>query len=199
MVPMLSLCTFVCASTLLVTSGLGTEFDFCPDGYYFSFIDRRCRKCSLCPTNQVIKNPCTKYSDQKCSPFKFNDYISGGELSNQNQIDDFYGENVYYALTSDKKKNIRVSSQGKSRVEDLGNHTTVEKEDREYWKTLAFALIGLLSVLIIVATAVVLLACRKLQTVTVIKQSDEGEMGKYFICFVCFFFSFLMYLSVFCK
>lgn len=93
-------------------------------------------------------------------------------------------ENDYYTLNTEIK-DVRISSRRKAHAEGMESPTTMEKEDREYWKTLAIALIGLLSVLIIVATVVVLLACRKLQRATVIKQPDEGDMGMYFVSIVC--------------
>uniref|UniRef100_A0A0B6YZT1 TNFR-Cys domain-containing protein n=1 Tax=Arion vulgaris TaxID=1028688 RepID=A0A0B6YZT1_9EUPU len=171
-----SLCVLVVvfASQLILSLSLRT--DLCQDGHFYSLIDNRCKKCSTCPTNQIIKHPCTKYADLKCGPFKFNDFPDvGNELSYQSPGDDLFDENYYYTLNVSKKKN-RAPARAKSHNEEMENPTTIEKEDREYWKTLAFALIGLLSVLIIVATVVVLLACRKLQRATVIKQPDDGDM-----------------------
>ncbi|CAG5133461.1 unnamed protein product [Candidula unifasciata] len=172
MSPLFSLCLLM---NVLTFSG-GSSASHCEDGNYYSIIDNLCKKCSSCPTNQIIKHPCTNYADIKCGPFKFIDFPDpGNELPYRSSADEMFDEKDYYTLNT-KIKDVRTSSRRKSSAHDMESPTTMEKEDREYWKTLAIALIGLLSVLIVVATIVVLLACRKLQKAAVIKQPDEGDM-----------------------
>ncbi|BFZ15707.1 hypothetical protein BsWGS_18746 [Bradybaena similaris] len=176
MVPLFSVCFVMGALAPQLLFITGSSISHCEDGHYYSIIDNLCKKCSSCPTNQIIKHPCTNYADIKCGPFKFIDFPeSGSDLPDHSNLDDVFDENDYYTLNT-KIKDVRISSRRKAHAEGMESPTTMEKEDREYWKTLAIALIGLLSVLIIVATVVVLLACRKLQRATVIKQPDEGDM-----------------------
>ncbi|KAI8781142.1 CAunnamed protein product [Biomphalaria glabrata] len=143
--------------TLVTQISLGFKSPRCGKNSFYDNRTKQCRICSTCPNNQIIKIPCSETADLECGPFNFSNtdtYIMKSYQKNAEYVDvgDNYNEN-----------------------EDEEEPTTIEKEDREYWKSLAFALIGLLSILIIVATVVVLVACRKLQRASVIKQPDDGE------------------------
>ncbi|XP_005099486.1 uncharacterized protein LOC101850175 [Aplysia californica] len=150
----------------------GNDSHSCDQGHYFDFRKDFCRPCSpKCPDNQIIKIPCAEFTDLQCEPFIFKE-ISGFDV----------GTIISYPNSLDKSledNNFNVKNKGsnseKSKNRKSDGPTTVEKEDQEYWKALAFALIGLLSVLI-VATVVVLFACCRLQRAAAAKQQDDGEM-----------------------
>lgn len=149
----------VCISSKSMSCGQGNFYDARKD---------ECKKCTVCPINHIIKTPCSTFEDQECSPFSFDEFSE----FDSNIFKTYPTEHISPGVDEENVKPKRFYG----KVADDHGPTTVEKEDREYWKTLAFALIGLLSVLIIVATVVVLVACRRLQKATVIKQPDETDM-----------------------
>ncbi|CAL1548314.1 unnamed protein product [Lymnaea stagnalis] len=162
---------FIFAGTIVsqINLCISSKSTSCGQGNYYDSRKNECKKCSVCPINHIIKTPCSTFEDQECSPFSFDEFSE-------------FDTSVLRAYPTghinpgvDEEDNIKPK-RSHNKVTDDHGPTTVEKEDREYWKTLAFALIGLLSVLIVVATVVVLVACRRLQKATVIKQPDEGDM-----------------------
>ncbi|XP_046367986.1 uncharacterized protein LOC124143170 [Haliotis rufescens] len=124
---------------------------------FFNEDTQACEQCSKCPQNKIIKEPCTETQDVQCKSFT--------EFRNFNQID-----TVQY--TNDKEE------EGAS---DPGHDITIKeipaitKDEGEYWRNLAFALIGVLCALIVVATIIVLCACRKLHETAALKRPEEDD------------------------
>lgn len=139
----------------------------CRAGHFYDSITEQCKKCSNCPANQLVTKTCSQFADLEC----------GSLDSNIDVL--FDTKNGVLSIDVDTGTPKRTSKEKSSLIVNEDEGPTVEKEDREYWKTLAFALIGLLSVLIIVATVIVLMAFRKLQKVAVIKQPEENDIGNY--------------------
>jgi hypothetical protein len=146
----------------------------CSQGYFWNTSELKCQACTVCPPNQnfIIREPCSRDKDTVCGHFT--------EFSSFNQIktnDESFVEfdsveaEEYGDIGSNDGHSVRL---GGSRSQ---NEPIVEKDDGEYWKNLAFALIGMVCILIIVATVVVLIACRKLHRTNVIKRPDEEEGG----------------------
>ncbi|KAK6191387.1 hypothetical protein SNE40_003091 [Patella caerulea] len=123
---------------------------YCPHGEYLNAILNKCLNCSTCPDNQIFRVPCTNISDTVCGPF---------EEFNHFKHEDRTQVGVYL----DEEPGIEVEG-----------IPTKSSEDH-YWKKLAFALIGVLCVLIIVATMVVWYACRKLHTSVQRKRADDED------------------------
>ncbi|XP_059158250.1 uncharacterized protein LOC131942384 [Physella acuta] len=141
-----------------------SKIGVCRAGHFYDTIAEKCKKCSLCPANQLVKTQCSQFADLEC----------GSLDSNIDVL--FDTKNGVLSIDVDTGTPKRTSKEKPSLIVNEDEGPTVEKEDREYWKTLAFALIGLLSVLIIVATVIVLMAFRKLQKVAVIKQPEENDI-----------------------
>lgn len=146
----------------------------CDQNHFWDDVENVCRQCSLCPLNQIIRAPCSKYTDIVCWPFR--------EFSDFNQFNGFAPS---YPLEYDR---VSTSQTGRTFGENrrqatqnagvMQNEPMIEKEDGEYWKNLAFALIGVVCILIIVATIIVLLACRKLHESSNLKKPEEDD-GKH--------------------
>lgn len=149
----------------------------CDHHHYWDSINRVCRPCAKCPMNEIIRKPCSRLRDTVCGPFR--------EFSYFNQIDSLDPPYTSYGYESF----IGENSSGGDHTRDyprksggLQNEPIVEKDDGEYWKNLAFALIGVVCVLIFVATVIVLLACRKLHETSAVKRPEE-EDGEFRLLF----------------
>ena len=66
---------------------------------------------------------------------------------------------------------------------EIDEMPTITKDVGQYWKNLAFALIGVLCALIVLATIIVFFACRKLQSTTHIKSPEEYDGETFLFCF----------------
>lgn len=162
-------------SSLLVgvsLCGLGNSLQ-CERHFYWDATGRVCRPCSRCPRNLIIRTPCGEHSDTVCGPFR--------EFSFFNQPDsiDLSFPSLDYDIDNDSEGD-GFDEKGrhyptKTGVRGTHNEPMIEKDDGEYWKNLAFALIGVVCVLIFVATVVVLIACRKLHETAALKRPDEDD------------------------
>ncbi|KAK7468123.1 hypothetical protein BaRGS_00036638 [Batillaria attramentaria] len=166
-------------SSLLVgvsLCGLGNSLQ-CDSDFYWDASGRICRPCSRCPRNLIIRTPCGEHSDTVCGPFR--EFL----FFNQHDNVDLSFPSLPYDTDSDsgtaseeENSDERVRQYPKkTAVGGLQNEPMIEKDDGEYWKNLAFALIGVVCVLIFVATVVVLMACRKLHETAALKRPDEDE------------------------
>ncbi|RUS74938.1 hypothetical protein EGW08_017293 [Elysia chlorotica] len=159
---------------ILVDEGAGK----CPQGYYLAVKAKLCRRCSRsCPEEYII-NVCTEINDVICHwpPLSRESYPSGD--SSREHINHSSAGAVMHQDTRSEQ-----SQGGKTRHSDLNldgdgelELTLEEKQDWRHWKTLAFALIALLCLLIIIATAVVVVACLKLQQALVAKSNEEPDI-----------------------
>ena len=121
--------------------------------------------------NEIIRKPCGRHTNTVCGPFR--------EFNFFNQLEDL-DSSSYTSYEYETFFNENTSGQDKTaghpgKTGGLANEPIVEKDDGEYWKNLAFALIGVVCVLIFVATIVVLMACRKLHENATIKRPEEEE------------------------
>jgi len=142
----------------------------CSKGTFFDFDQNICKPCSLeCPRNQIIKKECQEKSDLECMPFKYPLIdISYENHGNNNGLLKVEAQTQGTTNRNGPREHDRSSNHP-------SNHpTAMETEDQEYWKALAFALIGLLSVLI-VASVAVLFACCRLQRAVATKQQEDGD------------------------
>ncbi|KAH9495872.1 hypothetical protein Btru_015311 [Bulinus truncatus] len=162
---------FLLVGTIVTHISVSSKIPVCGKNLFYDSRSKQCKTCSTCPNNQIIKVPCSETADLECGPFNFTSSDSYMMKSYQKDSE-YIGNGDFYEEEEESKE----------------EPTTIEKEDREYWKTLAFALIGLLTILIIVATVVVLVACRKLQKATIIKQPDYYDTGTSVGIFDNFFF-----------
>lgn len=103
-------------------------------GHRFRSHDKACVNCSSCLPNFIVKEKCSPDTDTVCEPLKvaFHDF-DFGFLTN-----DHYGSG-----SLDKNESIPEYDH------------MVEQSDMEHWKKLAFSLIGVLCLLVIVATVIV--------------------------------------------
>ena len=130
----------------------------CDFDNYYDGLTGRCTPCSQvvsCPDG-YIRRLCRENSDTECVQYSY--------FNPENQVESSSG------------KDDDVSTIDRNHINHHGP-ATMETEDQEYWKALAFALIGLLSVLI-VATVVVLFACCKLHRAVAVKQQDDRDIGE---------------------
>jgi len=138
----------------------------CGEDEFFDETRGICKACTKeCPDGH-FKIPCKKDSDLECKPY----IVLPPEIFQGKDIPTFE-ETKHTAYYEDSK--FDYDNSGKS--QDENSSMSIEKEDQEYWKVLAFALIGLLSILI-VATVAVLIACFRLQRAVALKQQEEVEI-----------------------
>ena len=150
----------------------------------------KCQECTVCSWTQITVRPCSHDRNTVCghvldfSSFSFKPTENRDLTSFQYEYDD---DDNGDSISEDNGGRGRVLSKhgnfpppaGFARSGDGQLHEAiVEKDDGEYWKNLALALIGVVCVLIVVATVVVLIACCKLNRNAAVKRSDEEE-GKF--------------------
>lgn len=145
----------------------------CDRHHYWDTRDRICRPCTRCPENEIIRRPCGRHSDTLCGPFR--------EFSFFNQLDDLdsaYTSYEYEAVFNKNSSRLdhEVGDLRRSKARGRQSEPVVQKDDGEYWKDLAFSLIGVVCLLIFIATGVVLMACRKLhETAAALKRPEEDD------------------------
>lgn len=140
----------------------------CDHHHFWDPVEQACQPCSHCPKNKIIRKPCSKLKDTVCGPFR--------EFSFFNHLEET--ESSFPSVKYDSDNFSGTDREGRafsSKNSGLPNEPMIEKDDGEYWKNLAFALIGVVCVLIFVATVVVLLACRKLHENSTFKRPEEEE------------------------
>ena len=157
-----------CLLFLLSVSSL-TASHLCHHRQYWHAASKTCRPCTECPRNEIIRKPCGRQADTECGPFS--------EFSFFNQLEGSDAQLASYEHGSFSHENTTVVDQTKDVWKARGQQTEpiVEKDDGEYWKNLAFALIGVVCVLIMVATIVVFIACKKLHESVAVKSQEEED------------------------
>lgn len=119
-----------------------------------------CKPCTQCPDTLVINIPCMETRDTICG--------LGGNFS-------FLGLPRHKGIVLDVDLHV--------------DRPTVLQSDEEeaYWKTLAFALIGILSLLVVITTLVVLFTCHRFRNYSWLckgvtqEQAEDAESGGYVI------------------
>lgn len=142
----------------------------CESEYFWDESLQVCQPCSRCPQNLIISVPCGDNTDSVCRPFT--GFTEFRQYNKQAKID-LLGDGSF----SEEGSFDKQSGQERKKIGGGGvtDGPMIEKDDGEYWKNLAFALIGVVCVLIFVATVVVLMACRKLHETAALKRPDEDE------------------------
>ena len=126
----------------------------CKSNEFFNLQTRQCQMCTLCKPGQALRRTCSKTNDTLCGMINFS------------FIDPRKEEKEVY--------NSEDSEQALNEIEDSFPHRVTKEptqkapyvlsqENELEWKNLAFALIGVLSVLIIVTTVLVLIICYKVR------------------------------------
>lgn len=126
--------------------------------------------------NKIVRKPCGGIINTVCGPFREFNYFK----FNFDSLDPSYTSYEYESFFGENSSHIDHTRDYPRKTGGLPNEPIVEKDDGEYWKNLAFALIGVVCVLIFVATIVVLMACRKLHQTAALKrpEEEEGELGR---------------------
>ncbi|XP_076471391.1 uncharacterized protein LOC143301178 [Babylonia areolata] len=143
----------------------------CDHQHYWDSRDRLCRPCTKCPLNEIIRRPCGRHSNTICGPFREFSYFN--QLDGADSPYTSYDYETFFSENSSRRAESRdLSGRGGGQQR---NEPVVQKDDGEYWKSLAFALIGVVCVLIFVATIVVLIACKKLHETAAVKRPEEDD------------------------
>lgn len=142
----------------------------CDHHHYWDSKSRVCRPCAKCPKNEIIRKPCGRHTDTVCGPFREFNFFNQLE-----ELDPSYPSFNYESFFDENASGRAHVKDHQWDTNERQNEPIVQKDDGEYWKNLAFALIGVVCVLIFVATIVVLMACRKLHETAAIKRPEEDE------------------------
>ncbi|GFN87771.1 rho guanine nucleotide exchange factor [Plakobranchus ocellatus] len=149
------------------------EPSLCREGEFFYIKEGACKKCSTSCPKDLISYPCSDFQDVRCESFPRSrePYSSKPFQGHRNgaSFDGYINRKIGVSRES-------AAIRRKDQTSENELETTIEKHDWKYWKTLAFALIALLSVLIIVATIVVVVACLKVQQALITKQQEEADI-----------------------
>ncbi|XP_076450900.1 uncharacterized protein LOC143286879 isoform X1 [Babylonia areolata] len=159
-----------CLLMIVMILGLAAS-RHCDHHHFWNSKHHACHPCSKCPKNEIIRKPCGRHTDTVCGPFReFNFFNQLDELDPPSYTS--YDYEMFFDENSGARDGTGDHHWG---VNEGQNEPIVQKDDGEYWKNLAFALIGVVCVLIFVATIVVLMACRKLHETAAVKRPEEEE------------------------
>ncbi|XP_053374288.1 uncharacterized protein LOC123529209 [Mercenaria mercenaria] len=114
------------------------------------FFDASTQKCKKCSTcpDQLLSKTCSETSDTLC------------------------GLHINFSF-------LDSQSSGNEDVGDIGTPTVLQSDDEErYWKSLAFALIAVLSALVILTTIVVIVTCHRVRNYTWLCKGVTQEQGE---------------------
>ena len=124
----------------------------CRDNEFFNLETKHCQVCTLCKPGQAFRRTCSETNDTLCGmwDFSFLDTRKGMRQQYTTDYDEpFIQQEEHYT-----HRVTKVPTQ-KAPYVLSGNE--------EEWKNLAFALIGVLSVLVILATILVFVICYKVR------------------------------------
>ncbi|XP_060083928.1 uncharacterized protein LOC132563194 [Ylistrum balloti] len=133
-------------------------------GNHFMTADENCVTCTECPPDLIVIKLCGPKSDTKCGPFV------GFSFQGSQRSQHVLSEDPTY-------KNNKT----------LHKYDLVEKSDMEHWRQLAFSLIGVLCLLVVVATVIVFVTYARFLKYRQAKtrqpsSSERGEMeGEYVV------------------
>lgn len=146
----------------------------CRKNEFFNLQLNRCQVCTVCKDGQALRRTCSKTNDTLCGMINFS------FLDNRKEGKYPYVPNDDYSVhfTEDKPDSQRENTAPNNKAPYV-----LSQENEREWKNLAFALIAVLSVLIILTTTLVLIICYKVRhtgwfckSVTGIDQ-EEAENG----------------------
>lgn len=104
----------------------------CSFNQYYSVNEAQCNKCTACPINNIILEPCGKYTDTQCGRWK--DWTFNF-----------------------KQKSKTEQKSTESKVEETNKST--ESFDSHHWFTIAMVLLGILCFLCVCIAGYVIVAC----------------------------------------
>lgn len=152
---------------------ISSKHKTCEPNHFFEPSEERCKRCSGCPPNQIVYRMCSNKSDVLCKPYYFTDFKSS------NSGDSELLRNFYQNHNFNDNENNQNQQKPVKNSDDLNNSpATVEKGDKEYWKKLALALIGALSLLVVVGTITCIILGAKVHRSSIVKLPEEGDTGK---------------------
>lgn len=145
----------------------GARVKNCKENEFFNLQLRQCLECTVCKPGQALRRTCSKTNDTLCGMINFS----------------FIDPRKEVYITVDSQPTWTENKQSfPHRVTKEPTHKApyvLSQENELQWKNLAFALIGVLSVLIVVTTVLVLIICYKVRytgwfckSVTGIDQED---------------------------
>ena len=153
--------TLLCVSVITESA-----LSVCPTSHYFNLTEFKCKPCSKCPINQIIRKPCVKDRDTVCGPFRefnqFHQAPNNGELNpgfpfTDTDTSDKQSQNAGSPSKDNRLSPYDTTTSDSSRgtVVDL---TSVSSGERQ-WRTLAIALIGILCVVSVCLISFIFLFC----------------------------------------
>ena len=126
----------------------------CKENEFFNLQRHHCQVCTVCKPGQALRRTCSKTNDTLCGMINFS------------FIDPRKEEKEVY-ITEDSEQTWNENEESfPHRVTKEPTHKApyvLSQENELEWKNLAFALIGVLSVLIVVTTVLVLIICYKVR------------------------------------
>ena len=126
----------------------------CRKNEFFNLQLNRCQVCTVCKDGQALRRTCSKTNDTLCGMINFS------FLDNRKEGKYPYVPNDDYSVhfTEDKPDPQRENTAPNNKAPYV-----LSQENEREWKNLAFALIAVLSVLIILTTTLVLIICYKVR------------------------------------
>lgn len=123
----------------------------CGENQFFNSRRNRCQLCTVCKPGQAFRRTCSDTNDTLCGMIDFSFLDS--------HKDEKETDTEYINFTLDQKPN----SHGITEESAHKAPYVLSEENELEWKNLAFALIGVLSVLILITTVLVLIICYKIR------------------------------------
>lgn len=126
-----------------------STFSTCKEGHYFNLELTKCFPCTVCYERPIIRI-CSEAKDTQCG--------IGSDFSFLN-LPNTYGEKTVGIPTAPKV----LSSEA----------------DERQWQTVAFVLIGIISVLVVIAAAIIIISCHKFRHYSWLCKTVSNDAGKY--------------------
>lgn len=144
----------------------------CKDHEFFNLERQKCQECTVCKPGQMLRRTCSETNDTLCGMINFSFLDPRKEDKHFYNTKDSLGTRVL---------EVEQYSSRVTRGPTIKAPYVLSEENELEWKNLAFALIGILSVLIIVTTVLVLVICYKVRYTGWFCKSVTGiDQGKTF-------------------
>ena len=131
---------------------LGTEsVRRCRENEFFNLETRQCQVCTVCKPGQAFRRTCSETNDTLCGMINFS-FLDTRKEERHPYVNDYDAQ-----FSQEDHKTHRVTK------EPTQKPPYMLSENEQEWKNLAFALIAVLSVLVILTTILVLVICYKVR------------------------------------
>lgn len=134
----------------------------CPPKNYFDFSSNKCKECTKCGSNQIIRKPCELLSDARCGPFfEFDKF----HQAKNNNLLPAYGNGSKNGPFSGGSAKIHVEHIDNSEFAtdrtdgNVDPSAPVEVNKDEKWYTLAMVLLGVLCVVSLFVVLYIVMVC----------------------------------------